>query len=194
MNFSSTTTQSFPAGDTQLTDDRHGRFLTLFGQAYQPIYAVVLALLGHREDARDTMQEVALVLWRKFDEFDPSQSFARWGVGVARNVARNAVRRKRKRAGYGLSDETLKKLTQTQSGHHELLELRREQLSDCLDRLPESDRDLIWQAYGGEVTVPEIAREMGKPASTLYSRLTTLRRKLYECINRGLGLSSAGSA
>lgn len=66
-------------------EDIHELFLSLFAAHEPAIRAYVRRLVPPRTDAADVMQDVALVLWRKFREFDDEAGgFRGWAFGVAR--------------------------------------------------------------------------------------------------------------
>ena len=64
--------------------DRHREFLRCFTANEAAIRAYVRRLVPLRSDADDVMQEVAVVLWEKFDEFRVGGDFRAWALGVAR--------------------------------------------------------------------------------------------------------------
>lgn len=53
----------------------HAQFIQLLVRHEHDLLRFVLPLVGNLEDARDVMQEAAVNLWTKFDEYDPSQPF-----------------------------------------------------------------------------------------------------------------------
>lgn len=61
-------------------------FVRLFAQAQSALRGYALALSGSFRDSDDLVQEVAVILLRKFAEYDRQQPFVRWALGVARNV------------------------------------------------------------------------------------------------------------
>ena len=61
--------------------DRHREFLRCFTANEAAIRAYVRRLVPLRSDADDVMQEVAVVLWEKFDEFREGGRFSGLGVG-----------------------------------------------------------------------------------------------------------------
>lgn len=54
------------------------------------VFAIVLRVLGHREDAEDVTQEVFLAVLEKLDTYDPRRPFAPWLYRIATNRALNA--------------------------------------------------------------------------------------------------------
>ena len=59
-------------------------------------------------------------------------------------------------------------------------------LEDCLARLEDADRDLFRRRYQPGVTVPQLAADMGRPATTVYHTLDRIRRALVGCVERRL--------
>ncbi|MEM1061710.1 MAG: sigma-70 family RNA polymerase sigma factor [Planctomycetota bacterium] len=173
--------------DRSSQDDRQSRFTSEYAAASRRIYSAVTLCVATHQEADDVMQEVCLVLWRKFDEYEPGTNFVAWGRAIAFRVAREHARRTRRHRGIGLDDRVLAKLAAVHQGVGELLELRQELLQDCVAKLPQGDRDLIRRSYGGEESVVEIAKESRRPLASLYTRLKRLRGRLFDCVNRGLG-------
>ena len=58
------------------------------------VFAYIVTLLSNRDDAEDVFQSTCLILWRKWEEFDPGRDFFTWSCGIAHNEARNLLRRK----------------------------------------------------------------------------------------------------
>lgn len=51
-------------------------------------------MVGDREQAEDLVQEVFLRVYRHLDRFDPRRKFATWIFTIARNVAKDELRRR----------------------------------------------------------------------------------------------------
>jgi len=65
-------------------EQRHDDFLRLFAVSEPALRAFVRSLVPRREDVPDVMQEVVVVLWRKFGELAAPEDFRKWAFGVAR--------------------------------------------------------------------------------------------------------------
>lgn len=166
---------------------REAEFLQGLAGAYRDIYAAGLSVVGNRSDADDVIQEVCVVLWQKFDEFESGTSFRKWACAVTFNVAKAQARRQRRRRTAGLSDQALSRIAHVRAGASELLELRRDALRDCLGRLSASDRQFLLHCYRSRQPLVKLARELNSPVASLYTRLKRLRWKLGQCIQRRLG-------
>ncbi|HWL07108.1 MAG TPA: sigma-70 family RNA polymerase sigma factor [Planctomicrobium sp.] len=166
---------------------REAEFLRGLTASYRDIYVSILSIVGNHADAEDVLQEVCVVLWQRFDEFEPGTNFRKWACAFAFNMARFHARQQRRRKGLGLSDEALKELTHDQMGGGELFELRRELLRNCLARLKSKDRQFLMNCYSARTTLTEYAQKEEIPVATVYTRLKRIRSLLVGCINRSLG-------
>jgi RNA polymerase sigma-70 factor (ECF subfamily) len=163
--------------------ERHDRFLRLFVDHEEALRGFVRTLVPTREDAREVMQEVAAVLWRKFDELATDDDFRRWAFGVARFEAL-AFRRDRARDRHVFSEEVLLMLAEEAESAADALDARREALEQCLGKLPQRQRMLVEAAYAHGVRIDEVAETMGRTAMSLYKELHRIRMTLASCVER----------
>ena len=84
----------------------------LWTKAQPFVAAYINSLLPDFHRAEDVLQQVAVVLVRKFDQSDSSQSFLSWALGIAR---RELLKQQRQRARdrHVFSDDLTAKLGQT---------------------------------------------------------------------------------
>jgi len=170
-----------------VNSSRESEFLRCLAPAYRNVYASVLAIIGDRDDADDVVQEVCVVLWQKYDQFEAGTNFKRWACTIAFNVAKAYSRKQRKLLGRGWGDEALMKIAQVQSGGTELFELQRETLRNCVERLREGDRKLLLECYRNPNSQAKRARVEGHSIGTVYSKLKRIRHQLTACVRRTLG-------
>ncbi len=63
--------------------DRDEVFISRMNAAQRQLRAFLVGLAPSATDADDVLQEVNLALWRKRDQYDPSQDYLRWAFGFA---------------------------------------------------------------------------------------------------------------
>lgn len=167
-------------------EDLHEQFLSLFAANEPAIRAYVRRLVPLRTDAADVMQEVALVLWRKFREFDDqSGGFRGWAFGVARYEAL-AWTRDRARNRVVLADDVLQTVAHESSLHEVKLSAQRDALEECLEKVPREQRALILAAYAPDVGIQEAARRSGRTVAAFYQWLHRMRERLLNCTRQAL--------
>lgn len=169
--------------DGQVTPEEE--FIHLLMASYRSMYAYARTMVPTSQDAEECVQEASLRLWQKFHEFNQEESFSRWARGFIRRVIKNFHRKKRPRY-LAFDEDLIEKLTSTQGGAQELFELRREQLTSCLERLPLKDRTLIRDYYERGESVAMLSKVSGRSAAALHQALHRARLILFECIDRHL--------
>lgn len=156
-------------------------FARLFIENQGRLYAYIATLLPHRDDAEEVLQRTSMVLWQKWDQFDPERPFLPWARGVAVYEVRNLLRRSDRRNVH-LSEPILELLVAEMANRPE--EGRAAALSKCMERLQRRQRELVEQCYLGSLGVKAVAEAVGLSPDALYMRLHRIRKTLAECINR----------
>ena len=130
--------------------------------------------------AEECAQEVMATLWNKAHLFDPSRaSVATWIFTIARNRKIDMLRKQRRP-----EPEDLTWGPQEEPDQADALALQQETqlLGEALATLPAPQRELIEQAYFGDMSHSEIATKTGLPLGTIKSRirlaLTRLRQTM----------------
>ncbi len=170
---------------TPADSERHDQFLREFTSNELAIRAYVRRLVPTRADADDVMQEVSVVLWKKFDEFRPDGDFRAWAFGVARFAAL-AWRRDKARDRLVLDEEVVTKLAAETAADEPLLQGQRDALEACMDKIEPRQRELLMEAYQPESRIREVARGSGRSVAGFYQWLHRTRRTLLDCVRRTL--------
>ncbi|MCX7422806.1 MAG: hypothetical protein NT013_25160 [Planctomycetia bacterium] len=120
---------------TPLDFQRHDVFLLLYVAHEEALRAFVRTLVPTLEDSREVMQEVAAVLWRKFEDISSPDDFRSWAFGVARLEAPQ-YRRTRARDRHVFGDDVLQMLASAAEESADVFEAKRRALENCLGKLP----------------------------------------------------------
>jgi RNA polymerase sigma-70 factor (ECF subfamily) len=156
------------------------------------IFGFIYSLVRNFDDADDLFQQTSLVLWKKYEKYDPSRSFVSWACGVARFEVSNFLR-DRDRHRLQLSDDLDQLLIEAHAEfEHQRLEERRDALAECMKKLRERDQDLLQACYGGAIHIPDVARTRGRSLQSVHNSLSRIRRSLHECVRRSLAQGRLG--
>ena len=165
-------------------DNQTETFVRLFAQSQYEIHSYVLTLLHNWADADDVMQATSIVLWRKFDQYEPDTDFVAWACRIAKFEVNN-FRRVKGRDRLFFDDSLLESLATVRLSMGEQLQTERELIDDCVAKLKPDDSELIRRCYSQKtVTAKDVAGELGRPTNTVYKALIRIRRTLYECVQR----------
>lgn len=167
----------------QLENQLEDRFRFLFAEHEPALRTFVRALLPSANDASEVAQEVAVVLWQKFGEFDAARDFRKWAFGVARYEVL-AFLRDKGRDRHVFDVDLVNRLADEADEAGPRLQAQREALETCLNKLPESRRALVLAAYAKGIRMDQLAEERGQSAMSLYKTLQRIRQALLECVER----------
>lgn len=164
----------------------HRRFLGQFTAHESAIRAYVRRLVPRREDANDVMQEIALVLWKKFDQLKADEDFRRWAFGVARYEVlawRRDIARDRERLI--LSNETIEQMAKEGEQQADQFDLEREAiLQHCLGKLKGEQRSAVEAMYQPESSAAQLAETFGRTVTGFYQWIYRIRQTLSRCAQR----------
>jgi RNA polymerase sigma-70 factor (ECF subfamily) len=169
--------------------DDQQRFLRYFLANEREVFRTVAAIIPHVEDARDVVQQVALVLWEKFADYDPARPFAPWACGFAVNLARQWLTR-HKRWQAVLEGRLVDELVRRRAELLSEMDARFRHLDQCLGKLPADQRVLIEGYYQQRTPIEALARNTERSAEAVYKALQRIRAALRACIERSMQLGS----
>lgn len=174
--------------ENRLQDEEEGVLLARIARAD----TIALELLYHRYRPRlhrflrafgcslaeldDLCNETFYTVWKKALEFDGRSRLSTWIFGIARNKARDHLR-KRRRLETAHTDAALEHVPDTKLSHVERIDLAH-RLEVALEHLPPEQRAVIELAFNDGLSYQEIAVVMDCPESTVKTRVFHARRKL----------------
>jgi RNA polymerase sigma-70 factor, ECF subfamily len=164
---------------------RANEFLQLLMRHQRQIYAFIQGMVPHPQDADDLFQETILLMWSRFDEFEPGTSFTSWGITIAKYMVFTA-RKRHARGQRQFSPEVQALLKQQSDAVFVQLDRRTSALKGCLGRLSADDSELIRLRYEHETPIKDIAQGKGQSLQSIYKRIARIHAALLECVRRTL--------
>ena len=181
------------AGSNQRPESKSAaqqQFLSLFLRSEREIFRYVAALVPNVADAEDIVQQTALLLWEKFDAYDPNQPFTPWACRFALNKTKQWIER-RKRWQALLEGGLVEELAQRREELQPEIETRLKHLEGCLNKLPAEQRAIVEGYYYRRDSVEKLAEETGRTVAAAYKTLQRIRHALQTCIeNAAKGVAS----
>ena len=164
--------------------DDQQRFMTLFLRHQDDIRAFVGSVVRDWTATDDIMQETAVVLWRKFAEYDPSRSFGAW----ARGIAGFEIRKHRERTARVPALLSPEAIAAIDAVWDEVAPAspRLEALVRCLERVDAPARAIIALRYRDGLELEEVASRSGRGVEAVGKLLQRLRGALGNCVQRQL--------
>lgn len=131
----------------------------------------------------DLVQEAAMVLWRRYADYDPARPFFLWALGVTHRLIQES-RRKHAKSERLLAPEVTEQLAQTCDEMAETLDGQRQALRDCVQKLPAPHRRLVDLRYNQRLALAAIARQLQKTLSAINMTLHRIRLVLLRCVEQ----------
>ena len=160
---------------------RDDEFERLYAEHAQPLFGFLVYRTGDRALAEDLVADTferALRARRRFDRRRGSQKT--WLYAIALNCMRDHARRSQ------AEGRAVERVEATAGGTSavEGLELaeHRDAVQRALAFLSAEEREAVALRYGAELTVPEIAKVLGQPLTTVEGRVYRALRKLRDHI------------
>ena len=160
-------------------------FVELMTRNQLRVRSFILTLVRNAPTADDMFQEASLVMWRKRQDFDRTKDFFRWACGVALLEVLQ-YRRKSDADRLLFDEELINVLAVDYVEHVEDWDRQRTALRGCMQKLTQRDRWLLDARYLSGVKTAQIAEQLGRPLSTIYSSLSRIRETLFRCVQSAL--------
>lgn len=164
-------------------DDRHGEFSLRFTKAQTALRSYVFAHIRGYHDAQDVYQKLGLALWKSYDRYRPESNFEAWAFGVARNTVLSE-RRAKARSRTILSGDIGEGFEECLVQEAPLFDQRQSHMSQCLEKLDEKSKTLLWMRYRDRLSMDAVATHAGCTANALGVLLCRVRRAIAECMER----------
>ena len=166
----------------------HKEFIRLFLESERELLRYVMVLIPNATDARDVVQETAVALWEKIDQYDPGKPFAPWACRFALNEARMFLRQQARRNR--LSDDVAELLLAQRVEAADRLDARRAYLGECLRQLPDRQSEVVRAHYFDDHSTTALSERFGRSVEALYKSLQRTRQALQACIERKITMEA----
>ncbi len=170
-------------------DAGEAEFVRLLVRYQRRVFAYIFALVPHRDDAEDILQEACTVLWARRADFQPGTDFLAWACRVAYWEVRQ-FRTKQARQRVRFSQPALDMLAERLLQRMPEVDERQEALRMCLSKLSDRDRQFVLARYEPGGSVAGAAQQAGRSMAAAYKSLARIRRALTDCVANRLLLSS----
>jgi RNA polymerase sigma factor (sigma-70 family) len=158
---------------------REEEFERLYEEHAQGLLAFLAYRTGDRALAEDLLADTFERVLRARRRFDPRKGSRKtWVYSIALNLLRDQIRR---REAEGRAVERVQEPAPSGAGPIQRV-AERDELTRALAQLSDEEREAIALRYGGDLTVPEIARLKGEKLTTVEGRVYRGLRKLRDLL------------
>ena len=155
-----------------------GAFTELMREYYPLVYTIVIRIVDNPHDAEELVQDTFLNAYRGLMQLEDAVKFKSWLAEIARNCARQWVRKRR--INTISLEEVGERVLQTQDSPDEQL-VRQEQrklIRRTMETLPQKDRDIARAFYLEGASYDELTSTHGLSDKAISFRLSRAKQQL----------------
>ena len=156
-----------------LHDSNAHAFETLMKRYSSQVYGAALRLTKNEEHAAEVTQMAFIQAYRQLDSWR-SENFGAWVTIIANHIALRHMEKEKRRQTVPLDENT--------DPPEELYDEQKEERLQCLEeavrQLPEQDRFIIERHYYQNISLAEIASQLGQTENNIKVRLFRIRERL----------------
>ncbi|MDB5387259.1 MAG: hypothetical protein JWM11_2905 [Planctomycetaceae bacterium] len=164
-------------------DDSQADFLRLFLTSERELFRYVAALVPNIADAEEIVQQTAVILWSKFDQYDKLQPFTPWACRFAINIIKQWMERRHRWQSL-LQGGLAEQLVNRRDDQRPQLETRLRYLDVCLGKLTDGQREIVEAYYFRRQDINLISTESRRSVDAVYKLLQRIRSMLRQCIEQ----------
>jgi RNA polymerase sigma-70 factor (ECF subfamily) len=160
-------------------------FERMYAEHAEGLFAFLSYRTGNRALAEDLLADTFERVLRSRRRFDPRRGREKsWIYAIALNCLRDHQRR------LGAESRALERTTAEggPASDADLLQVeRRDTVQRAMELLSPEERDAVSLRFGGDLTVPEVAKLTGEPLARVEGRVYRALRKLREALDESDG-------
>jgi len=160
-------------------------FVRLWTRHQADVERYLFSMIPRQADAAEVLQDVSVLLWKKWDQYDADRPFIPWAIRFA-YLEVLKWRQKQAREKLVFSDALVEQLNTRFDDHCPLNEARTKALENCLSKLGDQERKWISMRYGRHGAIREEARKSGISMHKLYYALEKIRSTLLNCVTESM--------
>jgi len=159
-------------------------FVLELTQFQQRLYGYIFRRVANRDQAMEVLQQTNLVLCHKADDFELGTNFNAWAVTVA-HYQILSYRKTLARDRLVFTDDVFAAFDESEP-ESETREGLLKHLRHCFAKMSDENQALMKLRYERELSMEQLANEIGKKVVAVRVKLHRLRRGLRDCVETRL--------
>jgi RNA polymerase sigma-70 factor, ECF subfamily len=166
-------------------DMRTQEFVRLLGRHEQELSGYIISLVPNWADADEIAQETKLRLWEQFEQYDPAKEFGAWARAIAYFLVL-AYRKRSQRTCARFSPQCVDLIARDAAALATDAQPLRLALSDCIAKLSQAARELLWSCYAGKESIKDVALRLGRSVRGTQHAVAQIRVDLQRCVETAM--------
>ncbi|CAL2075872.1 sigma-70 family RNA polymerase sigma factor [Tenacibaculum sp. 190524A05c] len=152
------------------------------------VFSLAMKMLKSREEAEEISQDTFIKAYKNLSKFKGDSKFSTWLYKIAYRSCLDSLKKNREKYHTDTIDEiTINKINSTDNILEEISRKERAVIiKECLDKLPEEERTILWMFYYDELSLKEILEITDLSESNLKVKLHRARKRLLTVVKNNV--------
>ena len=152
------------------------------------VYSLALKILNNREEAEEVSQDSFIKAYKNLAKFEGKSKFSTWLYKITYRSCLDAI--KKNSATYNIKDIneiTINQIAETESVLDGIERNERSEIiNQCLQKLPEDERSILWLFYFKELSLKEIIEVTSLSEANVKVKLHRARKHLLTIVQKNV--------
>ena len=152
------------------------------------VYSLALKILNNREEAEEVSQDSFIKAYKNLAKFEGKSKFSTWLYKITYRSCLDAI--KKNSATYNITDIneiTINQIAETESVLDGIERNERSEIiNQCLQKLPEDERSILWLFYFKELSLKEIIEVTSLSEANVKVKLHRARKHLLTIVQKNV--------
>ena len=175
--------------------ERSARIAIQWSKSQHAIWAFVVSLVPRYQQAEEIVQQVAVTVVEKYDEYEETRSFTSWAIGIARYKILESRRQyaTEKHSFHPFDDTIFEKLGMIYEEQAEEWGSHRIHMAECLKTMQGRSREALQLRYSQGIDLKVLAKKLGVTSGAAHTILSRARDVLRRCVQRRVAEEGGGA-
>ena len=152
------------------------------------VYSLALKMLNNREEAEEVSQDSFIKAYKNLAKFEGKSKFSTWLYKITYRSCLDAI--KKNSATYNITDINEITINQIEETETVLDGIERDErseiINECLLKLPEDERSVLWLFYFKELSLKEIIEVTSLSEANVKVKLHRARKHLLTIVQKNV--------
>lgn len=158
------------------------------------VFTLALKMTKSREEAEEISQDTFIKAYKNLAKFKGDSKFSTWLYRIAYHASLDAIKKNKKNVNsYEINEITLNQIKSVEDTLQGIERKERAKiLNECLLKLPEEERSILWFFYYDELSLKEIIEVTSLSEANIKVKLHRARKKLLTIVKENVELEIIG--
>ncbi len=173
---------------TKVINGDTNAFAYLVDKYKDMVFSLAYKITKNREEAEEVSQDTFIKGYKNLEKFKGDAKFSTWLYRIAYHASLDAIKKNKKHQNtFEINEITFNQIKSVDTILEGIERIERAKIMDnCLLKLPEEERSIIWMFYYDELSLREIIEITQKSEANIKVKLHRARKKLLTIVEENI--------